>query len=106
LVFDISSEYDDAIQANWYNTKTLKIEAITKLPEIEEEQNNYQSSSNGRGFNRRGGGGGRGGNYSKRDNGYGSRNNGSSNGQRSGGFKRSFDSAQSYTPSKKIKFDD
>jgi hypothetical protein len=122
LVFDVLSEYDELIQKNWFNTKSLELKALTELPDIEQES--FSSGGGGRGY-----GNGRGGGYGDRNGGGGFRRDGrggSGRGGRGGGGrfggrdsgggfgrgnsngfsnKRKFDEASSASSNKKIKFD-
>lgn len=60
LCFDISSEFDKIIEEKWFNTKSLSMDKLEELPELEAEASGGFGGG-GRGFGGgRGGGGGRG----------------------------------------------
>lgn len=93
LVFDLLSQFDETIEAKWYDTKQLFLKQINSLPELENNQNSKFS-----GFNASG-------NFRKRT------NSGVNEARKSEGFKMNFKRKifeNNYTenPNKKIKFDD
>ncbi len=122
LVFDVSSEYDEVIAEKWFNTKSLSLEQLTVLPELEEERVNPSRNGFGRSGGGGGGGGFRGGNNRGRGGDRGGRGRGDRGGRGRGGGgrfggrdggsegfsnKRKFDEASSRANNnKKIKFDD
>ena len=85
LVFDIKTEFEEFVDSKWYNTKTLFLERLTELPELEDgwqnEANNGGSRGGGRGF-----GSGNGFGERRGARGGGSRFDSRSNSGRGGGF--------------------
>jgi hypothetical protein len=91
LVFDIKTEFEETIDSKWYNTKTLILERINELPELEDGWQNDSGNGGGRGFGNGGGGGGgfggdRRGGRGKFDSRGGNKSGGFGGGNRSGGF--------------------
>ena len=101
LVFDIKTEFEETIDSKWYNTKTLILERINELPELEDGWQNDSGNGGGGGGGGRsrggfGSGGGFGGGFGggerrggrgKFDSrGAGNRSGGFGGGNRSGGF--------------------
>jgi hypothetical protein len=90
LVFDIKTEFEETIDSKWYNTKTLILERINELPELEDGWQNDSGNGGGRGFGNGGGGGGFGGDRrggrGKFDSRGGNKSGGFGGGNRSGGF--------------------
>ena len=102
LVFDIKTEYDEMVDSKWYNTKTLFLERINQLPELEDGWQNDFKSSKGKGY---------GNSYGERK--FGAKKFGFDRDNKTRGFnrdnsnnKRKFPENKSSEMNKKIKFND
>lgn len=116
LCFDIDCKYDEVIESQWHNTKSLSMDKLEELPELEPEESRggfggSRGGGGGRGGGFRGGdrngGGGRGGGFrgGDRNGGGGGRGGGFRGGRGGGGEKRSFGGSSGGGFNKRVKFD-